>query len=422
MFYLIFQVKTVKTIQLFISKIWFPFFITLACVTTAYSSTLSEFINQTIENNPQVQAAKSNLCAAKARENASSQPLYNPEISAEKQNAIENTELIGITQTFDWANKREARRNVGTTKVMIAQAELDNLRQQLASSILSALANYQADQKVVMLAKKRSALFQKFISISHKRYTNGDIARVDLDLAQFALSEALAQQADAEVSMNQALQTLRSMTGFNQMDWPGLPNSLPPLHKDNFDTESLIYQQPAFSVLNNQYQSAIARIKVAERDRYPDPTIGFQGGRQIEGGKQRNLVGITLSIPLFVRNPYRAEVDAAQFDAMEADRKRADMVRLVRADITGSAERYQALFNAVQQWQGTSGQSLGNGMTLTTRLWQAGELTTTDYIVQVKQRIDTQIAGVELKGRAWQAWADWLKASGQIQTWFDKAH
>lgn len=418
MFYLIFESKIVKIIHFLISRIWLTFFICLACITTAHSSTLSEFINQTIENNPQIQAAQSNLCAAKAREYASSQPLYNPEVSAEKQNAIENTELVGITQTFDWANKREARRNLGTTRVMIAQAELDNLRQQLASSILSALANYQANQRVVMLAKKRSALFQKFISISRKRYANGDIARVDLDLAQFALSEALAQQADAEVGMNQALQTLRSITGFNQMNWPSLPNSLPSLHKGNIDMESLVYQQPAFSVLNNQYQSAIARIKVAERDRYPDPTIGLQGGRQYESGEQRNLIGITVSIPLFVRNPYKAEVDAAHFDAMEADSKRADMIRQVRADIISSAERYQALFHAVQQWQRTSGRSLGNGMTLTTRLWQAGELTTTDYIVQVKQRIDTQIAGVELKGRAWQAWADWLKASGQIKTWF----
>ena len=56
-------------------------------------------------------------------------------------------------------------------------------------------------------------------------------------------------------------------------------------------------------------------------------------------------------------------------------------------------------------------------MTLIERLWQTGEINSTDYIVQLKQRIDSQIAGVELKGRAWQAWSEWLRASGQVESW-----
>lgn len=387
-------------------------------ISPAYSaSTLETFVNQILDNNPAIQAAKSNVLAAKARENASSQPLYNPELSVQKQNAIENTELVQIDQTFDWANKREARRNVGTANVWVAQAEFDNLRQQLAASILTALAKYQAEQRAVRLAKERSSLFQQFVSISTKRHANGDIARVDLDLAQLALSEALAQQADAEVNMNQALQSLRAITGFNQMNWPTLSNSLPVLSTNNIDTDRFITQLPAFLVLNRKYQSALARIKVAERDRYPDPTIGVQGGRQMEGDEKRGLVGVTIGIPLFVRNPYRAEVDAANFDAMEADGKRADLIRQVRAEIQSSAERYQTLYRAVHQWQQISGKPLNDGMVLTERLWQAGEITTTDYVVQVKQRIDSQIAGVELQGRTWQAWAEWLRASGQVDEW-----
>ncbi len=51
------------------------------------------------------------------------------------------------------------------------------------------------------------------------------------------------------------------------------------------------------------------------------------------------------------------------------------------------------------------------------RLWKAGEISATDYLVQLKQRLDSQIAGVELQSRTWQAWVDWLKASGTIETW-----
>lgn len=390
----------------------------LFVISPAYSaSSLGAFVNQVLDNNPAIQAAKSNLLAARARENASGQPLYNPELSVQRQNAIENTAMIEISQSVDWANKRGARRSVGSANVWVAQAELDDLRQQLSTNILNALAKYLAEQKTVELAKERTALFQQFINISKKRYSNGDIARVDLDLANLALSEAMAQQADAEVNMSLALQDLRSITGSNQINWPNLPNYLPLLSIRNMDSENLINHLPAFLVLSRKYQSALAQIKVAERNRVPDLTIGVQGGKQWEGSETKKLIGMTVGIPLFVRNSYRAEVDAANFDAMEAEAKRNDLVRQVRAEIKSSAERYQILYRAVQQWQKVSGKPLNNGTALTEKLWQAGELTTTDYVVQIKQRIDSQTAGVQLKSRAWQAWAEWLKASGQVNTW-----
>lgn len=390
----------------------------VCCITQAYADTeLNIFIAQVLENNPAIQAAKANITAAQARSRAASYPIYNPSLSAQKQNGIEKQTYVEIDQTIDWANKRDAREQVGVANAGVARAELAELRQQMAAQILGALAKYQAGQQAASLAKERSSLLQKFVTLTTKRYKSGDIARVDLDLAQLALSEALAQQADAQVNANQALQILRATTGFNQMNWPRLSSALPTLALHGIDTNSLASKLPAFVVLNQQYQTARARIKSAERERYPDPTIGIQGGESSGEGEHKKLVGLTLNIPLFVRNPYRAEVDAANYDAIEADGKRANLIRQAKAEITGSAERYQTLYRAVQQWQQAAGKPLGDGMTLIERLWQAGEINSTDYIVQLKQRIDSQIAGVELKGRAWQAWAEWLRASGQIDHW-----
>ena len=327
---------------------------------------------------------------------------------------------MGLSQTFDWANKRDARGKVGAANARVAQAQLADLRQQMAAQILVALAKYQSEQQVISLAEERTALLQQFVALTKKRYTSGDVARVDLDLAQLALSEALAQQADAEVNANQALQTLRAITGVNQMTWPRLPSKLPTLASNGRDADHYITKLPAVLVLNQQYQTARARINLAERERYPDPTIGIQGGESSGDGERKKLVGVTLSIPLFVRNSYKAEVDAANYDAIEAGGKRADIVRQASAEIRSSAERYQTLYGATKQWQKAAGVPLGDGMTLIERLWQAGEINSTDYIVQLKQRIDSQIAGVELKGRAWQAWAEWLKASGQIENWLQR--
>lgn len=380
-------------------------------------SPLNDFINQVLEDNPAIQAAESNVAAAKAREHASGQPLYNPELSAQKQNALENQTSLGLNQTIDWANKRDAREQVGAANARVAQAQLADLRQQLAAQALSALAKYQAEQQVVTLAKERTDLLQQFTTLTQKRYKSGDVARVDLDLAQLALSEATAQQSDAEANLNQTLQILRATTGFTQMNWPHLSSSLPTLSTDNIDIDNLITHLPAFLVQSQQYQTARASIKLAERERYPDPTIGIQGGESSGEGERKTLVGFTVSIPLFVRNPYKAEVDAANYEAIEADNNRAYTVRQARAEIKSSAERYQTLYRATQQWQQIAGKPLSDGVVLIERLWEAGEINSTEYIVQLKQYIDSQISGVELKGRAWQAWVDWLKASGQVDSW-----
>jgi cobalt-zinc-cadmium efflux system outer membrane protein len=381
------------------------------------SHKLRDFVQQVLENNPAIQAAEANVAAAQARAQASSNPLYNPDLTAEGQSAVDNTYSVGINQKIDWANKRGAHKKIGYANVQVAQAQLVSLRQQLTAQILDALARYQVADQVLALAKKRTGLLQQFVSLNKKLHASGDVARVDVDLAQLALSQALAQQGDAEVNLNQSVQTLMAITGLKHIAWPSLPAVLPKLNFTSAETTHFLYQLPQIKVLNDQYLSAAARINLAERDRYPDPTIGILGGQDEGPEGNKPMIGVSVSIPLFVRNSYRAEVNAASYDAVEADKKQMELIRQASAEIENSAKRYQTLYQTTQQWQQISDKPLTDGMTLIERLWQAGEINATDYLVQLKQRIDSQIAGRELKGETWQAWVEWLKASGQIETW-----
>jgi cobalt-zinc-cadmium efflux system outer membrane protein len=378
---------------------------------------LNGFIQQVLESNPSIQAADANVSAVLARHQAAGQPLYNPSLTAEGQQSVDKYYAVGISQTIDMTNKQEAREEVGHVNLQIAEAQRTVLRQQLTSEILNALVRYQKAQEVVKLAKERTNLLEQFVELTQKRHANGDVARVDVDLAQLALSEAYAQEADVEVNVIQAVQTIRAITRQKPATWPRLPNPLPAPSLTKLNIEELIHCLPLVQVSIKQNLSAEARIRLAERERYPDPTFGIQGGQEKTDEKTGTLIGVSVSIPLFIRNTYRAEVDAANYDAIEAGKKRKDILQLARAEIESSAERYEILYKSVQKWQLISSKPLKEGIVLIERLWKAGEINTTDYLVQVKQRIDSQIAGVELQSRTWQAWVDWLKASGKIETW-----
>lgn len=390
--------------------------------TVSYTSvSLNAFIYQVLANNPSIQAAQANVAAAQARQNAAAQPLYNPELTGEAQQATDKVYAAGINQTVDWANKRNARSQVGTAEFQIAKAQLSVLRQQLVTEVLDAIARYQTEQQVVIFAKERTTLMQQFVVLTEKRHASGDVARVDVDLAKLALSESLAQQAEVEIDLNKALQTLQATTGLMRSTmWPSFPVKLPQLAMSSVDDEQLMNQLPVIQVLNNQYLSAQARIRLAEQESYPDPTFGIQGGKEDTNEGNSGLVGVTVSIPIFIRNNYHAQIDAANFDAIEAGQERMNRIRQIRAEIENSAKRYHTLYQSTQQWQQVSNQPLTDGMVIIEKLWQGGEINSTDYLVQVKQRIDSQIAGVELKGRTWQAWIDWLNASGTLQSWLQQ--
>ncbi len=398
------------------------------------TSSLNEFINQSLDENPSIQAAKANLAATQARLAAAGKPLYNPELIAEteqkRQKSFKDAELAqdgekpyektytaGFNQTIDWSNKRLARTKVADTTVHVAQYQLFALRQQLSTEMLMALIRYHAAQKVVMLSKQRTSLLQQFVTLTEKRQASGDVARVETDLAQLALSEAFAQQADSEIRSNQAVQVLRATTGLARANFPVLPDILPNPNMMNTNIDELLGCLPALKVLNEQFQNAKMRIGLAKRERYPDPTVGIQGGQENTNEGNKRVLLASFTIPLFIRNSYQAEVEAADYDAIEAEKKRMDVIRQTRADIISTTERYQMLYQAVQESQQIAGKPLNDGMILIQRLWQGGEMSTTDYLVQLKQRLDSQIAGAELRERAWQAWGDWLKASGTVEEW-----
>jgi outer membrane protein, heavy metal efflux system len=159
--------------------------------------------------------------------------------------------------------------------------------------------------------------------------------------------------------------------------------------------------------------AATATVTLRERERRPDPTIGLRAGS--EGPD--DLIGLELSIPLFVRNRFRAEVAEAAADrlgaaaALEAER------RAVRANLAGAAARYRGVSAAWIDWSGSGRSSLDRQIETLERLWQSGDISATDYLIQLRQALNTQQAALELEREVWSAWFAWLEHSAGGATW-----
>ena len=91
----------------------------------------------------------------------------------------------------------------------------------------------------------------------------------------------------------------------------------------------------------------------------------------------------------------------------------------LRAGLQEAQARYTALRDASAAFRRSRAAAFENRAALLERLWAAGEITTSDYLVQLKQSLDTALSGDELQSKTWQTWFDYLTAAGRLTDWLD---
>jgi len=391
--------------------------VAVAAPPTVAASALTGWINEVISLNPEMQAAEAAVDVASGRLRAADRPLFNPELELGYENTDITTAAGGFSQAIDWADKRGARTAVAEFEQAVASAELQSIRQTLATGLLQALADWHAAAAIKKVSEQQTLLMTRFARISERRRKAGDLGQVELDLAHLAAAEAAFDQADANQGLILAHRAVTVLTGSDSPGWPALSAQLPDLDPQQMDIDGLLNDLPLMHVALAQISAARASVEVSVREKKPDPTFGFLIGKE----DSETLTGLTFSVPLYVRNTFSAEVDVANASLIQAQRAAANVRRQARADLIATAQIYQSSRLAWNAWVASGAPRLSQRAELLDRLWQAGELNTTDYLVQLKQALDTEVSAIEQHGRMWQAWSAWLAASGMADQWLNLA-
>lgn len=389
--------------------------VAVAEIPDAADPALSGWINEVISLNPEMQATQAAVDAAGGRLRAADQPLFNPELEFEYENSDATTTAGGLNQAIDWADKRGARTAVADFEQAAANAELQSIRQALAAGLLQALADWHTASAVNRVSEKQTTLMTRFARLAEQRRQAGDLNQVELDLAYLVAAEAAFEQADASENLIRAHQAVSALTGSDRPGWPAFTEQLPDVDPQQVDVDRLLNDLPLLHVALAQVSAARAAVELSVREKKPDPTFGVRIGKE----DSDTLAGLTFSVPLFVRNTFSAEVEVANASLIQVEREAINLRRQSRANLIATSHIYQTSRLAWKTWQASGAPRLSQRTDLLDRLWQAGELGTTDYLVQLKQVLDTEVSAIEQRGRMWQAWAHWLAASGQVDKWLN---
>jgi cobalt-zinc-cadmium efflux system outer membrane protein len=384
---------------------------------------LRSAVREAWSRHPAAEATEQALAAAEARAVAGSRPLYNPDLEvAYDDEGPEQTATAGIALTLDLSGKRRARTDAGQADLVLAEAEAALRRSGFAQQWLQAWTEHGIARERVRIGEERLALMQRFADLAERQLTVGDISSLERDLALLARDEAGAEQATLLADAASAAEAYRAVGGDPSrgadISALGVPAAW------TADPSWQVAAAPEGRIAAAVAASATKRIAVAERDRRPDPTVSLYGGRKDLGigAGSDGVVGVAVSMPLFVRNSLNAELTAARADASAAiaEQRRVELELRARAERTAGS--YDAVRDAWTRWSQSPGTDVTTRADLLERLWRAGEISAADYLIQLKQSLDTALAGADLRGRLWRSYVDALYSTGQLDAWvgFDR--
>lgn len=378
-------------------------------------ATLTNFVRTVVEANPRAQAARAGLEASRALESAAGRPLYNPQLDADYENSVDQKWEVGIGQTLDWTDKRKARSSVAASDRFAVEAEYLATKRDLAVELLSGLTQYQISVQRDALADERERVMHDFAQLAQRRLDAGDLNQVEADLATLSSLDAQIQRATAAAGLAEAKQAVRNLTLYSEPDqWPSVNSNLPAMPTVD-DPQVWVSELPEVLAAQRRVEAANALVSLREKERRPDPTLSVRGGVEADS----TLLGLNLSMPLFVRNSFNHEVSAAIAERDRAQQLANDLQRRAYARFLSASERYELSRNAWQGWEKVGQRSLQRQNKLLQRMWEAGELSTTEFLVQLRQTLDTRESALDLKLTMWRAWFEWLAASGQVDIWLN---
>ena len=369
--------------------------IAVAISVSAIEKPQSDFLwlKQQLVKHPQVLAArqsmKANLYQAESLEKAT----YNPQLSTDLGNeGSDRTYSLGINQTIDWTNKRASRKQQAVFARISAQKSYALVVQTKMAEALNALINWQAIKDQSQLITKQENQLENLLEIVKKRTKNGDLGQLDAELAYLSLSQRFGESARVQAQ----LRRIEASIGELIPDWNKRKIALSQSQWSNVIeeiAEELVDNHPAVQVAKAQWEISVFAAEIALKNKKADPTIGLGAGKL---GRD-DVLTLSLSFPLYVRNNFSLQYKAADQQAMASEANYHAVRRKQLFAIKASKAALKEYNRRFQKWQNLMQGRDKNSGNLLQKQWSIGDISTTEYLLTLQQRTAGLIAGIQLE-------------------------
>lgn len=316
-----------------------------------------EYINQLAA---ELQTNNQALFAARARTNAAAHGIAavrtweDPMIRggymfADDQAMMQESDgdlLYGVEQKLPLWGKPQAMRRMARAELNIATADADMKFQVLRSDLARALFRAALACETVLIGEQDLSWVSNLQAAAEARYRSGagslpEVLRLqnEASLRGDQLTTARAQLRQEEFSLNRILNRPADTR------WPRL--NLPPLAVPVIYNERLVRYardyEPRLRKMREEIRMAEATTDKARRERYPEVSVGVDSRNDSSNGDWRQTeVMVSLSVPIFNRGRYRADIAREEAKRKAAEFDVADMELAVREEVHGLTVKIDA--------------------------------------------------------------------------------
>ncbi|MCF6319008.1 MAG: TolC family protein [Proteobacteria bacterium] len=354
---------------------------------------LLEKIASQIAKHPEVIAAKKTMLGELYLADGLEKAIYNPELNTEfEREGSGNNYLVGISQSIDRSNKQAVRSQQAVFARITAQESYKLIVQQKMAQALTTLVAYQSINEQAQMSLIQEQQLENLLSIVKKRTASGDLGQLDAELAYLSLSQWFAQTATVQAQKRRVESQLQAILPNWDTQKVAVPTDLL-IQKDIAAAETLVNQHPAVVAAKAQWELMQVATELAQKNKKPDPNFGINIGKIAND----NLLSLSFSMPLYVRNNFSNEFKAANQQALAAESNYLTVKRNQYYAIVGSQSALQEYSKRFNKWQSLMQGRDASSENLLYNQWSLGDISTTEYLLTLQQRTEGLLAGTLLQ-------------------------
>lgn len=289
--------------------------------------------------NPTLQYAVGNLVIGNANPQAGMMPIH-PGVFGQ---AVQS---LGIGEILDVWSKRAARTRAAERGVEQRRYLTEDALREVVHAVRSAFADVLRAQSERDMAREVAARYAETARLSQARFRAGDIAESELRRIELEGLRYGNAVIDADLQLDLGRQRLATLLGLGP-NGAALPAErlAEPAERITFDLPRLVAaaleRRPDLKAAGAARGAGNARLAAAEREVYPDLTLGatYTHSSFTISGDNPNSLGLSLSLPLPLFDRNQANIGHARLDIRRAEN---DVLRLrlgVEADVSEAVRR-----------------------------------------------------------------------------------
>jgi len=291
--------------------------------------TLSELLQKVEVQNPELQAKKTAIQTAQAKEKQA-KVLPNPELELESENLYGSGEIQGLdsaettlrfSEKLEWGGKRGARIKAAQLQTQAADLEFEIDKQVLFLTAFERYVVVISEGQRLAIAKDQQTLHKKFVETVKKQVQSGRLPQAEQERAevQYLRSTFEIEKIEHEYKESLArLSMLYNETGhIPPLDVETLPIPSHNLTELKAHAKKFLTQNRSYQLLLIGQDQAKHQIQVEKSRGIQDPVLSA-GVKKNNGSDTTSFVaGIGFPLALFDQN--KGNIESVSFKAKEWD-------------------------------------------------------------------------------------------------------